>query len=71
MRGEDDTPDRYGRQPAFAFLASSDTPVQAQLVAQGEALVSADVANRDCAAVLTQRRRNGPPGDGVWADPRP
>jgi hypothetical protein len=28
LRGEDDTPDRYGRQPAFVFLASSDTLVQ-------------------------------------------
>src|ERR1700732_4030890 len=26
LSGEDDTPDRYGRQPAFVFLASSDTP---------------------------------------------
>src|SRR5882757_1233948 len=40
LAGEDDTPDRYGRQPAFVFLASSDTPVQGLLLAQGEALVS-------------------------------
>ena len=32
LRGEDDTPDRYGRQPAFVFLASSGTLVQGQLL---------------------------------------
>jgi endonuclease YncB( thermonuclease family) len=70
LSGEDDTPDRYGRQPAFVFISGSDTPVQAQLLAQGEALVSATVTHKDCAAVLTaaeaearQARR------GTWADP--
>jgi endonuclease YncB( thermonuclease family) len=70
LSGEDDTPDRYGRQPAFVFIAGSDTPVQAQLLAQGEAMVSATVTHKDCAAVLTaaeaearQARR------GTWADP--
>ena len=52
MRGDDDAPDRYGRQPAFVFLAGSETPVQGVLLAQGEALVSADVTDKDCAAVL-------------------
>src|ERR1700730_10139199 len=28
LSGEDDTPDRYGRQPAFVYLASSEAPVQ-------------------------------------------
>jgi len=70
LRGEDDTPDRYGRQPAFVFLASSDTLVQGELLAQGEALFSGAVTNKDCAAVLMaaeaearQARR------GTWADP--
>src|SRR4029077_18264889 len=26
LRGADDAPDRYGRQPAFVFLAGSETP---------------------------------------------
>lgn len=39
LRGEDDTPDRYGRQPAFVFLAPSETLVQGQLLAQGEAVL--------------------------------
>src|ERR1700680_4099639 len=40
LHGEDDSPDRYGRQPAFVYLASSETLVQGELLAQGEALVS-------------------------------
>jgi endonuclease YncB( thermonuclease family) len=70
LRGEDDTPDRYGRQPAFVYLASSETPVQAQLVAEGEALVSADVTNRDCATVLTAAEEAARRAkQGAWADP--
>ena len=69
LRGEDDTPDRYGRQPAFVYLASSETPVQAQLVAEGEALVSADVTNGDCAAVLTAAEEAARQAkQGTWAD---
>ena len=49
-------PDRYGRQPAFVLLAGSDTPVQSLLLAQGEALVSAEVTDKDCAAVTRGRR---------------
>jgi endonuclease YncB( thermonuclease family) len=70
LHGEDDTPDRYGRQPAFVFLAGSETPVQAELLARGEAFAAANVANKDCAAALAaaeaearQARR------GTWADP--
>src|SRR5450755_3744716 len=35
LRGQDDTPDRYGRQPAFVFSNGSETPVQAALLARG------------------------------------
>jgi len=70
LSGEDDTPDRYGRQPAFVFVAGSETPVQGLLLAQGEALIAATVAEKDCAAILAaaeaearQARR------GTWADP--
>jgi endonuclease YncB( thermonuclease family) len=69
LRGEDDTPDRYGRQSAFVFLASRETLVQSALLAQGAALVSADIADKDCASILNaaeaearQARR------GIWAD---
>jgi endonuclease YncB( thermonuclease family) len=70
LTGEDDAPDRYGRQPAFVYLDHSDTLVQSLLLAQGDALVSASVTGRECAAVLAvaetaarQARR------GTWADP--
>jgi endonuclease YncB( thermonuclease family) len=80
LRADDDTPDRYGREPAFVFLVASKTPpdetlpveilVQSELLAQGEALVSATVTDKECASVLMaaeaaarQARR------GIWADP--
>ncbi len=52
LRGEDDAPDRYGRQPAFVFLAPSDRPVQAELLSRGEAMVLPDGRDKDCAAAL-------------------
>jgi endonuclease YncB( thermonuclease family) len=69
LSGEDDTPDRYGRQPAFVFLDGSDTPVQGVLLAQGEALASGTITDRDCAAALlaaeAEARRTK---RGIWAD---
>ncbi|MEH2583005.1 endonuclease YncB(thermonuclease family) [Nitrobacteraceae bacterium AZCC 2161] len=52
LHGESDTPDRYGRQPAFVFLDPSAASVQGQLLAQGETLISATVSDKDCAAEL-------------------
>jgi endonuclease YncB( thermonuclease family) len=70
LHGEDDTPDRYGRQPALVFLASSETPVQAQLLAQGEALVAATITNKDCASILAAAEAAGREAkQGTWADP--
>ncbi len=70
LRGDDDTPDRYGRQPAFVFLVPSETLVQAELLARGEALVAATVTDKECAGVLMaaeaaarQARR------GIWSNP--
>ena len=70
LRGQDDTPDRYGRQPAFVYLGSSGTPVQAALLAQGEALASVDVADRDCALALASAEAEGRNAkQGIWAGP--
>jgi endonuclease YncB( thermonuclease family) len=70
LSGEDDAPDRYGRQPAFVFLASSETSVQSLLLAQGEALVSATVTNKDCALVLTTAEAAARQAkQGTWANP--
>ena len=48
LRGQDDTPDRYGRQSAYVFLIPSETLVQGELLAQGEASVSATVTEGMC-----------------------
>jgi endonuclease YncB( thermonuclease family) len=70
LRGEDDAPDRYGRQPAFVFLPGSETPVQSELLRQGEALVSTEVANKDCAAELAAAEAEARQAKrGTWADP--
>jgi hypothetical protein len=70
LSGPDDTPDRYGRQPAFVFVGTSQPPVQAELLAQGAALVSGSVTDRDCAALLAAAEATGRDGkQGTWADP--
>ena len=70
LRGEDDTPDRYGRQPALVFVDGSETPVQGALLADGEALVSGTVLNKDCAAALMAAEASARQGKrGIWADP--
>src|SRR6266851_6417883 len=70
LSGEDDTPDRYGRQPAFVFVDGSETPVQGLLLTQGEALVSATVTNKDCALVLTAAEAAARQAkQGTWASP--
>jgi len=52
LLGPDDTPDRYGRQTAFVFLEASELPLQGQLLQQGQAIVSAETTDKDCAALL-------------------
>ena len=70
LHGEDDTPDRYGRQPAFVFVAGTQAPVQSELLRQGLALVSAEVANKDCASALTAAEAEARQGkNGIWAEP--
>jgi endonuclease YncB( thermonuclease family) len=70
LRGQDDTPDRYGRQPAFVFLDGSDASVQSLLLSQGDALVSAAVTDKDCALSLTAAEAEGRQAKrGIWADP--
>ena len=70
LRGADDTPDRYGRQPALVFLAGSETPVQGELLKQGEALVSTEVTDKDCAAALLAAEAEARTAKkGTWAEP--
>jgi endonuclease YncB( thermonuclease family) len=69
LRGIDDTPDRYGRQSALLYIDETDTSVQAILLAQGDALVSAEITDKECAAALmsseAEARRQK---KGNWAD---
>jgi len=68
LRGDDDTPDRYGRQPAFVFPDGTDNSVQATLLLQGEALVSANIADKDCAtALLAAEAAARAAKRGIWA----
>jgi len=70
LHGEDDAPDRYGRQPAFVFLAGSETPVQSELLRRGEALASMEVTNKDCAAALAAAEAEARQAKkGTWAEP--
>jgi hypothetical protein len=70
LRWVDDTPDRYGRQPGFVFVDGVENPVQAQLLAQGEALAAADVADRDCAALLSAAEGEARKARrGTWSSP--
>jgi endonuclease YncB( thermonuclease family) len=70
LRAQDDTPDRYGRQTAFVFVGSSETPVQALLLSRGEALDSATVTDKECAAALMSAETTGRQAhQGIWAGP--
>lgn len=69
LRGERDDPDRYGRQSAFIYLEPSASSVQSDLLARGEALASADVADDACAAELASAEAAAQhAGRGTWAN---
>jgi endonuclease YncB( thermonuclease family) len=66
LHGDDDTPDRYGRQTAFVFLA--ETAVQSELLRRGEALFAADVADRECAGTLAAAEAEAVKAKiGIWS----
>jgi endonuclease YncB( thermonuclease family) len=70
LRGEDDSPDRYGRQSAFVWLLPDETLVQSELLAQGNAIVSPAVSDRECAATLMASEAKAREAKrGIWADP--
>jgi endonuclease YncB( thermonuclease family) len=70
LRGSDDTPDRYGRQAAFVFLESSDTPVQAGLLAQRAALVLPEISDKACSTALLAAEADARAAKrGIWNSP--
>jgi len=70
LRGEDDAPDRYGRETAFVWLLPDETLVQRELLAQGEAVVAPTVSDKDCATTLLAAEGIAREAKrGFWADP--
>ena len=68
LTGEDDAPDRYGRQTAFVFVGAEENSVQAALLAQGEAFAAADISDKDCAAALFAAEAAARAAKkGIWA----
>jgi endonuclease YncB( thermonuclease family) len=69
LHGDDDSPDRYGRQGAFVFVTGSEHSVQSELLRRGETLFSADITEKNCAAALAAAE--GAARDaklGIWAE---
>ena len=66
LHGDDDSPDRYGRQAAFVFVAGSQHSVQTELLRRGEALASVDITDKNIALPhwLPPSARRGTPN---WA----
>jgi endonuclease YncB( thermonuclease family) len=70
LHGADDTPDRYGRQTAFVFVAGSEAPVQSELLRQGAVLFSANVADSACAGTLAAAEATAISVKiGIWSAP--
>jgi endonuclease YncB( thermonuclease family) len=70
LHGEDDSPDRYGRQGAIVFVAGSQQSVQDELLRRGEALAAIDIADKNCAAALAAAERAARDAKlGIWAQP--
>jgi endonuclease YncB( thermonuclease family) len=70
LQGEDDSPDRYGRQTAIVFVAGSPHSVQSELLRRGEALAAIDIADKNCAAALIAAERAARDANlGIWAQP--
>lgn len=62
--------DRYGRLVAFAFAENAAQSIQAALLEQGRARVSARIGAKSCAeALLTIERAARAAKRGLWADP--
>jgi endonuclease YncB( thermonuclease family) len=69
LRGADDAPDRYGRQPAFVFLSSSKALVQSLMLAEGAALVSGNTDDKACEGILIQSETEARKvKKGLWSE---
>jgi endonuclease YncB( thermonuclease family) len=70
LRGDDDTPDRYGRQHAYVVRVDDGASVQVALLRAGAALTTGAVVAADCAAELTAAETSArQTRQGLWATP--
>jgi endonuclease YncB( thermonuclease family) len=70
LHGDDDAPDRYGRQTAFVFVAGSQHSLQTELLRRGEALAAIDITDKNCASALAAAERQALEAKlGIWAQP--
>lgn len=70
LHGDDDAPDRYGRQTAFVFVAGEENSVQAKLLSQGEAFAAAEIADKDCSTALLAAESTARAAKiGIWGTP--
>lgn len=68
LHGPDDTPDRYGRQPAFVALKGAAAPIQFEMLILGEALASPTVSDPACSrALLAAESAARAARRGIWA----
>ena len=68
LHGDNDTPDRYGRQTVFVFTEIDGPPLQARLLSAGAAFAAGLIPDRACAEELaaaeaTARRAK----TGIWS----
>ena len=62
--------DRYGRVVAIAYAGDARESLQQAMLMQGQARVSARIADRPCAELLLRAERTArAAGRGLWADP--
>jgi len=70
LRGDSDTPDRYGRQHAYVARAEDGASVQVELLRTGTALATGSAIDKDCAAELTTAETLArQTRQGIWAAP--
>ncbi|WP_424628534.1 thermonuclease family protein [Bradyrhizobium sp. SYSU BS000235] len=68
LAGEDDQPDRYGRQRAFVSLSDPPRLVQAELLRQGAVMAYPPASDRDCSGELLTAENTARTGRrGIWA----
>lgn len=69
LHGGDDTPDRYGRQPAVVIVYGEERSLQEALIAQGAAIVGAE-PDPSCRAAMQAAERDARQSrKGAWSNP--